>query len=199
MITIIDYGMGNLRSVEKALQRVSCTTQITNNPEEVIAAEKLVLPGVGAFGEAKHNLDRLGLTPAILQAVQKKVPLLGICLGFQLLFAHSEENGNHSGLGIFPGSVRLFPQGLKVPHMGWNQVQIVRNNRLLENIPDNSFFYFAHSYYVELEPNDFVIGTTEYGLNFVSVVGKDNIWGMQFHPEKSQKWGLEILKNFSQV
>ncbi|SHF09326.1 imidazole glycerol phosphate synthase subunit HisH [Desulforamulus putei] len=200
MIAIIDYGMGNLRSVQKAFQRVGCQAEIVRDPAAVDAAPAVVLPGVGAFGDAMENLQRTGMIEAIYRAVDAGKPFLGICLGQQLLFESSEEFGITRGLGIFPGAVKRFPEGeLKVPHMGWNQVAIARPSPLLEGVPDGSAFYFVHSYYVEPADPELVITHTEYGLPFASVVGRRNVFGIQFHPEKSSTLGLRILENFGKM
>lgn len=196
MITIIDYGMGNLRSVQKGFEKCGYPAIITKDPEEAKKAEGLVVPGVGAFGDAMRNLRASGMDKVILEAAEQQKPLLGICLGQQLLFAASDEWGFTEGLGIFPGRVRRLPPGLKIPHMGWNQVEFVQTCTLFKDIPDQSAFYFVHSYYVDPESEDIVIGRTEYGIKFASVVGKNNVFGIQFHPEKSSVLGLRILRNF---
>ncbi|MSS70385.1 MAG: imidazole glycerol phosphate synthase subunit HisH [Candidatus Latescibacteria bacterium] len=199
MITIIDYGMGNLRSVQKAFERGGHPATITNRAEEVAQATRLVLPGVGAFGEAMDNLRKGALIAPLLNAVGKGVPLLGICLGQQLLFSRSEEMGDHAGLGLLPGRVRRFPPSLRVPHIGWNQAHIQRPSPLLKGIPDHAFFYFVHSYYVDpADPTD-TLTTTDYGIDYASIVGRDRLFGIQFHPEKSQDLGLRLLKNFAEM
>jgi glutamine amidotransferase len=194
---IIDYGMGNLRSVEKALEAAGGQARLSSDPDAVRRAERLILPGVGAFGDAMENLRRSGLERAILDAVGSGKPLLGLCLGLQLLFDESEEFGRHDGLRLIPGKVRKF-QGaaLRVPHVGWNQVESVRQDPLLDGIPDGSYFYFVHSYYVEPGGAADVLCRTEYGLPFCSVARRGNIWGAQFHPEKSQTAGRQLLRNF---
>jgi glutamine amidotransferase len=197
MIAIIDYGMGNLRSVQKA----GAEAEIYATPEGLERAEALVLPGVGAFGQGMENLRARGFLPAIHQRVENGTPLLGICLGLQLLFEESEEMGRHKGLGLFPGLVKRFgaaPGGepLKVPHIGWNQIHPVRPSALLEGIPAGSYAYFVHSYYAEPRDESVILATTDYGLDFASVVGRDHIFGLQFHPEKSQAVGLRMLQNF---
>jgi glutamine amidotransferase len=201
MIAIIDYGMGNLRSVQKALQKAGAEAEIYATPEGLERAEALVLPGVGAFGQGMENLRARGFLPAIHQRVENGTPLLGICLGLQLLFEESEEMGRHKGLGLFPGLVKRFgaaPGGepLKVPHIGWNQIHPVRPSALLEGIPAGSYAYFVHSYYAEPRDESVILATTDYGLDFASVVGRDHIFGLQFHPEKSQAVGLRMLQNF---
>ncbi|AEF94590.1 Imidazole glycerol phosphate synthase subunit hisH [Desulfotomaculum nigrificans CO-1-SRB] len=200
MIAIIDYGMGNLRSVQKGFAQVGYQADIVQDPAAVEAAPAVVLPGVGAFADAMENLKRAGMIEAIHRAVAAGKPFLGICLGQQLLFESSEEFGATKGLGIFPGVVKRFPVGeLKVPHMGWNQVAIQRPSPLLEGIPDGAAFYFVHSYYVQPADPALAVTLTEYGLKFASIVGRDNVFGIQFHPEKSSTLGLRILKNFGRM
>lgn len=199
MIAIIDYGMGNLRSVQKGFEKVGVEAVVAGDPSRVEEAAGVVLPGVGAFADAMANLREAGLEEAIHRAVAAGKPFLGICLGQQLLFEASEEWGHAKGLGIFPGMVRRLPDNLKVPHMGWNQVEIVRPNPLLEGIPGGSSFYFVHSYAVDPADEDLVLTLTEYGVRFASVVGRENVYGIQFHPEKSSALGLRILENFGRV
>jgi glutamine amidotransferase len=198
MIAIIDYGMGNIHSVKKALERYGAKIKVSNHAKEIAACEKIVLPGVGAFGDAMQELARQGLVPLIKDEVKNKKPFLGICLGMQLLFDRSEEARECKGLGIIKGEVRRFAvSDLKVPHMGWNQLK--KNSEvcpLLKNIPDNSFVYFCHSYYPEPNDQQAIAAATDYGINFASVVWKDNVYGAQFHPEKSQEIGLKMLENF---
>lgn len=197
-ILIIDYGMGNLRNVQKALEFVGATAHISSQADDIGQAAGLVLPGVGAFGDAMDNLRAAGLIGPILQAVSENKPLLGICLGMQLLFDQSDEMGLHRGLGLIAGQVTRFAQGLKVPHIGWNQLQLVRpDDPLLQGIPDLGFAYFVHSYYVAPADTSCVLATTHYGLDFASVVGRGRVWGAQFHPEKSQDVGLRLLSNFA--
>ncbi|MCK4904780.1 imidazole glycerol phosphate synthase subunit HisH [bacterium] len=202
MIAIIDYGMGNLRSVSKALESVGAKTIVTNKPEDIKSADAVILPGVGAFYRGMENLKDKKLLPVISEAVKSKKPFLGICLGLQLLFTESEEHGISKGLGLIKGRVKKFSSGLKIPHMGWNQIRLKTEDQrpktinLFKDIPDESYFYFVHSYYVEPEDKNTIIATTNYGENFVSAINKDNIWGVQFHPEKSSDLGLKILKNF---
>lgn len=200
MIAIIDYGMGNLRSVQKGFAKVGIQAEIVQDPAAVDVAPAVVLPGVGAFADAMENLHRSGMVEAIERAVQQGKPLLGICLGQQLLFESSEEFGQTKGLGIFPGTVKRFPaSSLKVPHMGWNQVEVKKATPLLEGVPEGSAFYFVHSYYVESSDPEVIVTLTDYGLKFASVVGKDNVFGIQFHPEKSSTLGLRILENFGKL
>lgn len=199
MIAIIDYGMGNLRSVHKGFEKVGVKTAVVSDPALVDKADGVVLPGVGAFADAMSNLRSTGMAEAILRAVKEGKPFLGICLGQQLLFDASEEWGYTEGFGIFPGQVRRLPEGLKVPHMGWNQIEIVRSDPLLEGVPDRSSFYFVHSYAVEPADKEIALALTEYGVHFASIVGKNRVYGIQFHPEKSSALGLKILENFGRV
>ncbi|MDD2703712.1 MAG: imidazole glycerol phosphate synthase subunit HisH [Candidatus Omnitrophica bacterium] len=198
MIAIIDYGMGNIHSVRKALESAGAEVSVTNKTGDIEKCDKVVLPGVGAFGDAARELDETGLSGALRQAVQEKKIFLGICLGLQLLYDFSEESLNAAGLGILKGAVRKFKPGqdLKVPHMGWNQLRKRAECPLLKDVPDEADVYFCHSYYVDPEERETAAGVTRYGLDFASLVWKNNIYGVQFHPEKSQKTGLRIIKNF---
>jgi glutamine amidotransferase len=199
MIAIVDYGVGNLRSVQKALERVGATAIVTDDPAALDAAEGVVLPGVGAFGDGMANLQARRLIDPLLRQVRQDKPLLGICLGMQLLFEESEEMGHHRGLSLLPGRVLRFPEGnLKVPHIGWNQLRIAECD-LLDGINDGAHAYFVHSYYVAPEDPADVLATTAYGLEFASVVGRGTIFGAQFHPEKSQDVGLRLLSNFAHL
>jgi imidazole glycerol-phosphate synthase subunit HisH len=194
---IIDYGMGNLRSVEKAVAAVGGRPFITGDPEAVRKAARLILPGVGAFGDAMINLRQNGMDAAIRDAVLAQRPLLGLCLGLQLLFTHSEEFGSHEGLNLIPGKVLKFNDpGLRVPHVGWNQTEGSRPNPLMEGISEGSYFYFVHSYYVEPDRADDVLRWTSYGHRFCSIACRGKVWGAQFHPEKSQDIGKRLLRNF---
>jgi imidazole glycerol-phosphate synthase subunit HisH len=203
MIAVVDYGMGNLRSVQKALQRVGGSAEIVSSPGEVLAAEKVVLPGVGAFADAIDRLRSTGLDEVVLRRIDDGVPFLGICLGFQLLFDISYEDGEYTGLGVLPGKVVRFDfppsvtgQKLKIPHMGWNRLQVRSNCPLFGDLPTDASVYFVHSYHaVPLNP-DVTATTTEYGYTFCSSVWRENIFAMQFHPEKSQAVGLRMLKHF---
>lgn len=199
MIAIIDYGMGNLRSVQKGFEKVGVEAVVAGDPALADRADGVVLPGVGAFADAMANLRAAGMDGAIHRAVQSGKPFLGICLGQQLLFEASEEWGYTEGLGIFPGRVRRLPDGLKVPHMGWNQIEIRRPDPILMGIPDRSSFYFVHSYVVDPAEESVVLTQTEYGVRFASIVGRNNVYGIQFHPEKSSALGLKILENFGRV
>ncbi|SFQ97266.1 imidazole glycerol phosphate synthase subunit HisH [Desulfoscipio geothermicus] len=196
MIAIIDYGMGNLRSVAKGFERMGVSVRVTGNPKQLTEARGVVLPGVGAFSDAMRNLYDLGMVEAIHRVVEQGKPFLGICLGLQLLFESSEEWGTTSGLGIFPGRVRRLPSGLKIPHMGWNTLVIKQPCPVFTGIPDDAAFYFVHSYYVDPADPGLTAGSTEYGIEFTSVAARDNIFGIQFHPEKSSALGLRILQNF---
>ncbi|MFZ5595413.1 MAG: imidazole glycerol phosphate synthase subunit HisH [Bacillota bacterium] len=199
MIAIIDYGMGNLRSVEKGFEKVGAKVGIVKDPEEIGRAKGVVLPGVGAFADAMANLKKSGMDVAVRRAVDEGKPFLGICLGLQLLFEASEEWGHSKGLGILPGMVRRLPEGLKVPHMGWNQVRVRRAHPIFSDIPDNSSFYFVHSYYVDPEEDSVKCGVTDYGTEFTSAVARNNVIAIQFHPEKSSTLGLRLLRNFGGI
>jgi len=196
-IAIIDYGMGNLRSVQRAFEHVGAEVVVTANREIIEAASAVVLPGVGAFGQAMANLERVGLVDVIRQVIPQGRPFLGICLGLQLLFEGSDEMGEHRGLGVFGGWVKRFEAGLKVPQIGWNQVHIQQASPLLEGVADGSYAYFVHSYYVAPADPKIILATTDYGIDYASIVGRDNVFGIQFHPEKSQAVGLGILRNFT--
>lgn len=196
MIGIVDYHLNNLRSVQKAFEKVGAESFISDDPVRLRKADKLVLPGVGAFGSAMENLRSLGLQPVIKDHAAAGRPLLGICLGMQLLFEKSYELGEYQGLGLLKGVVRQFSSDVKVPHMGWNQVEVVKPSPLLTGVPEGSFVYFVHSYYV-VPSEEITLTRTEYGARFTSIVERGNIAGIQFHPEKSQTAGLQLLKNFA--
>jgi imidazole glycerol-phosphate synthase subunit HisH len=196
MLTIIDYGAGNLRNVYMAFRRLGVEARVTADVAEIRHAEVLVLPGVGAFGDCIASIRALGLEDTIVGAIRADVPFLGICVGLQLLFEVSEEMGEHRGLGILAGRVRRFPQGLTVPHMGWNQIRQVRSVPLWNGLPDESYAYFVHSYYVDPEDQTIVAGMTDYGVSYTSAVATGNLAAIQFHPEKSQNVGERILRNF---
>jgi glutamine amidotransferase len=196
MIAIVDYGMGNLRSVEKGFQKVGVEVTVTSNPRVIDDADAVVLPGVGAFRDCIRNLTDLSLTESVVRSIEKGKPYLGICLGLQVLFSESEEFGRCKGLDIFRGRVVRFGAGMKVPHMGWNTVAIEKRPPVFEGIEDNSYFYFVHSFYVVPEDRGIVAGTTDYNGSFTSMIWKDNVFATQFHPEKSQGLGLIILKDF---
>ncbi len=190
--------MANLGSVRKAFEHVGAEVRISGDPDDLRDTSHIVLPGVGAFGDAMKNIRRHGVDEAVIEAVHNGVPFLGICLGLQVLFSGSEEKGMHTGLDIFKGRVRLFTEGL-VPQIGWNQAHIKRDDPIMEGIPDHSYFYFVHSYYVDPVEKDDVITETDYHIDYASIVGRDKIWGIQFHPEKSQETGLRILDNFTKI
>lgn len=195
-LIVIDYGAGNLRSVVKALTAVGCTPLVTSDPPTVDRARRLVLPGVGAAGQMMRSLRNLGLDEAVCGYVQSGRPFLGVCMGMQVLMGWSEEDGGQQCLGVFDGTVRRLDAGLKVPHMGWNAVQQHRAHPLWNGIPDGSYYYFVHGYAVCPAREDVVAGTTEYGLPFPSAVARDNVFGTQFHPEKSGRLGLQLYRNF---
>ncbi|MFP4056617.1 MAG: imidazole glycerol phosphate synthase subunit HisH [Candidatus Brocadiia bacterium] len=200
MIAIVDYGMGNLRSVHSALRRLGLAAEIAGQPSRIADAQAIILPGVGAFGEGMDNLRAAGLDALLPRLARQGRPLLGICLGLQLLFGWSEEHGRHQGLGLFAGGVVRFPQDLTVPHMGWNQVEPAGSpSPLLEGIAPGSHFYFAHSYHVEPDDRGTVVATTDYGGPFASVVGGERMFGVQFHPEKSAAVGERLLANFARL
>ena len=198
MIAIIDYGMGNLRSVQKGLERVGYEAVVTRDVSQILCARGVVLPGVGAFSACMENLGKFGLTEPIRQIVRQKKPFLGICLGFQLLFSESEEFGKQKGLDLFAGRVVGFhaDENLKVPHMGWNRIEKKTDSLFLEGISNGDYVYFVHSFYVVPDNRSIVATTTEYGDSFVSSIATDRLFACQFHPEKSQELGLRILANF---
>ena len=201
MIAIIDYDAGNLKSVEKALIFLGETPVITRDREELLAADKVILPGVGAFGDAMDRLHQYGLVDVIKEIVKKGIPFLGICLGLQLMFESSEESPGVEGLGLLPGKILKIPEtpGMKVPHMGWNSLKIDPNSRLFKGIPDGSYVYFVHSYYLKAREEAIVKATIDYSTHIHASVEKDNIFACQFHPEKSGTVGLQILSNFAQL
>lgn len=199
MIAIVDYGMGNLRSVQKAFEKIGVTARIVPFPRDLERARGIVLPGVGAFGQAMNNLRTIGWDVALRESVARGVPLLGICLGMQLLFESSEEMGQHEGLGILRGAVKRFDGTLKVPQMGWNQIHIKQPSVLLRDIAEGSYAFFVHSYYCAPRDESVILATTDYGIEFASVVGYENVFGAQFHPEKSQSVGLKMLANFAEL
>ncbi len=198
MIAIIDYDAGNIKSVEKALQYLGEETCVTRDPEEILAAEKVILPGVGAFGDAMQKLHQYGLVEVIKEVVNRRKPLLGICLGLQLLFESSEESPGVEGLGILKGKIVRFPEdaGVKIPHVGWNSLQYPNSGKLFVNVPENAFVYFVHSYYLKAEDPQIVTASAWYGTPIHASVEKDQVFACQFHPEKSSETGLQILKNF---
>lgn len=201
MIQIVDYGMGNLRSVQKACERLSVPAEICTQPAKIADCDKLILPGVGAFRDAIAELRRQGFVEPIKAHVAAGKPFLGICLGLQLLFDVSYEDGTWEGLGIVPGKVMRFPEqtALKVPHMGWNSVSVAPGCPLFTAIPPASYFYFVHSYFVVPDDESVIVGRTEYGQTFASVIQRGKMFATQYHPEKSQKLGLQLLKNFADL
>ena len=201
MIGIIDYDAGNIRSVEKALSYLGEKTVVSRNPETLKNADKVILPGVGSFGQAMENLHRYELVPVIQDMIKEGKPFLGICLGLQLLFESSEESPGVEGLGILKGKILKIPPspGLKIPHMGWNSLHLQNDGRLYRNIPQDTYVYFVHSYYLQAQEPEIVKAVTGYGTEIHASVEKDNVFACQFHPEKSGKYGLEILKNFAEL
>ena len=206
MIAIVDYYMGNLRTVAKAFEKIGVEAKATRDPKEISNASHVVLPGVGAFRDCMKNLTEYGLVDPVVRSIESGKPFMGICLGLQLLFEEGFEFGRHKGLGIIKGKVVRFPSGmesdgaeLKIPHMGWNSVKMEKRSPLMKGIPDNSFFYFVHSYYAAPDDLPVTLTTTGYGVTFTSSIAKDNIVACQFHPEKSQRLGLQLLKNFSEM
>jgi glutamine amidotransferase len=195
-IVIIDYGLGNLRSVQKAFEHAGARVSISSNPSEITNADALILPGVGAFCDGIKNLNQIKNT--LYDAVNNGTPLLGICLGMQLLLSESEEDGHHHGLDLIPGRVVRFPPTRKIPHMGWNNLNIKKHTPLLEGIPNQSYVYFVHSYYVDTKP-EHTIATSEYSVEFAAIIQKNNIIATQFHPEKSGKVGLQMIRNFLEM
>jgi len=197
MILIIDYGMGNLRSVEKAFAYLGHKAVVSDDPSFLKEADGAVLPGVGAFGDAMRELDTRGFIPLVRGMVEEGKPFLGICLGYQLLFESSQEDPGVIGLALLEGEVIRFPDEVKIPHMGWNDAMIRKSHPILNGVDDGSFFYFIHSYYVSLKDENDALTMTDYGLDFASGVARDNLVAFQFHPEKSSKTGLRILDNFA--
>ena len=201
MIAIIDYDAGNLKSVEKALKSLGQETVVSRDSSVIKAADKVILPGVGSFGDAMNNLDHFNLVDTIKDIAESGKPFLGICLGLQLLFEKSDETPGAEGLSILPGEILRIPpsEGLKIPHMGWNSIKIKDNARLFKDVPDNSYVYFVHSYYLKAADEDIVAATTEYSTHIHASVEKNNIFACQFHPEKSSDIGLRILNNFANL
>lgn len=201
MICVIDYGMGNLRSVSKALEKSGAKVLVSSEASDIERADKIVLPGVGAFGGGSEELQKRALFEPIRDGIAQKKPFLGICLGMQLLFEESEESPEVQGLAVFPGKVRRFQTSLKIPHMGWNEVKIrKKDSRAFKGIASKDFFYFVHSFYAVPQNPGIILGTTEYGgEEFASFVSEGPVWACQFHPEKSQDAGLQILKNFADL
>lgn len=198
MIAIIDYGAGNLHSMKNALDFLGADSIVTGSAEEILKADKVILPGVGAFGDAMKCLDECGLTETVKKAALSGKPFLGICLGLHLMFEESEESPNVCGLGIFSGKIVKIPDGknLKIPHMGWNNITVTKDSKILKGIGDNPYVYFVHSYYVQTQERDIVSACTEYGQKLDIAVERNNIFAVQFHPEKSGDTGMQILRNF---
>ncbi len=201
MIAIIDYDAGNIASVEKALHFLGRETVLTREEKAILEADQVILPGVGSFGDAMGNLRRFGLDQVIEEVVRRKIPFLGICLGLQLLFESSEEAPGVAGLGILKGSIRKIPaaEGLKIPHMGWNLLRLCNDGRLFQGISQEPYVYFVHSYYLQAQEEEIVRATAEYGVSIHASVEKGNVFACQFHPEKSSRVGLQILKNFASL
>lgn len=201
MVAIIDYDAGNIKSVEKALLHLGEEVIITRDREQILNSDKVILPGVGAFGDAMEKLRSYGLDKVIYEVVERKIPFLGICLGLQLLFEKSDETPGVKGLGILPGEILRIPdkEGIKIPHMGWNSVKIKENARIFKDVPQDSYVYFVHSYYLKAGREEDVAETTEYSTLIHAAVEHDNVFACQFHPEKSSEIGLKILKNFVEL
>ena len=201
MVAIIDYDAGNIKSVEKALLHLGEEVIITRDREQILNSDKVILPGVGAFGDAMEKLRSYGLDKVIYEVVERKIPFLGICLGLQLLFEKSDETPGVKGLGILPGEILRIPdkEGIKIPHMGWNYVKIKENARIFKDVPQDSYVYFVHSYYLKAGREEDVAATTEYSTLIHAAVEHDNVFACQFHPEKSSEIGLKILKNFVEL
>ncbi len=199
LIAVIDYDSGNVRSVSKAIEFIGSSAKITKDADDIISSDGVILPGVGAFGDCMNKLKQYNLIDTIYKYIDTKKPFMGICVGLQLLFEKSLEFGEHDGLGIIKGTVKHFPQkkGFAIPHMGWNTINILKSNPIFQGIDNNSYFYFVHSYYGKTPENE--LSQTEYITTFTSSINKDNVWGVQFHPEKSQSNGLKVLKNFCNI
>lgn len=201
MVAIIDYDAGNIKSVEKAIQFLGEEAIITRNPDEILSASSVILPGVGAFGDAMEKLHKYNLIPVIQEVVKQQIPFLGICLGLQLLFEKSDESPGVEGLGILEGEIKRIPDKgeLKIPHIGWNSLKFPNEGRLYQGISEDSYVYFVHSYYLDAKEDDIVVATTEYGTKIHASVEKGNVFACQFHPEKSSSVGLKILENFLKI
>jgi imidazole glycerol-phosphate synthase subunit HisH len=196
MICIVDYDAGNLRSVQKAVEYLGVQATVSSKASDIQRADKIIFPGVGAFGNAMESLNRLKLVTPIVSAIQQGKCFLGICLGMQLLFQMSEENIGVTGLSVLQGRVKRFPMHLKVPHLGWNELVQSSTSPLWKDVPENSYFYFAHSYYVVPEDTSIITGVSDYSMTFPVAIQKGNLFGLQFHPEKSQHVGLQVLNNY---
>jgi len=195
-IAIVDYGAGNLGSVANAIVKLGYEPNITGKPSEVLSAAAVILPGVGAAGDAMENLKAIGMADVIRQLIETKRPLFAVCVGLQILFSGTDEGGWHECLSVIPGTVKRLPPGLKIPHMGWNQVKQRAKHQVFDAIPDGANFYFVHSYYADPQDRSVIAGTTDYGIPLCSVIIKDNLVATQFHPEKSGDWGLKMYSNF---
>jgi glutamine amidotransferase len=199
-IAIVDYNMGNIKSVENAFRRIGADVKVTAKPEIISGAKAVVLPGVGAFRDAIGNLKRLGLFECIMDTIARDKPFLGICIGLQVLFEYSMEGAKSLGLGIFKGSVEKIPDGVKIPHMGWNKIGIIKKeSRLFQGIVSGESFYFVHSYHAVCADREIISSITDYGIDIVSSIEKGNAYAVQFHPEKSSTYGLKVLKNFMEI
>ena len=196
MIAVIDYGAGNIRNVVNAINKLGYQVELTSNPDVILAADTVFLPGVGAAGDTVSSLRKLNLVEPVRTIISENRPFMGICIGLQVLFTETEEDGGQTCLDAFSGTVKKLPEGQKIPHMGWNQVKQLTPHPIFEGIPDNTNFYFVHSYYVEPEDKSLIAGMTEYGTKFCSIIAKGNVVGTQFHPEKSGDMGLKIYDNF---
>lgn len=201
MIAIIDYGAGNIQSVCKAMQFIGCDCVITHDKNEIMQADGAILPGVGSFGDTMNTMNEYGINDTVVDFISTGKPFLGICLGLQLLFPSSEESPNAKGLGIFDGTITKIPsgKGLKIPHIGWNSIEINKNSRLFKGIENNSFVYFVHSYFLNAADKSIVAAQAEYGVKIDAAVEKNNVFATQFHPEKSGETGLKILLNFANI
>ncbi len=199
MVSIVNYGVGNLKSLQNAFRFLGIQSQLVDKPEEILQAERLILPGVGAFGYAMQNIRELDFQEVLAEKANSGTPMLGICLGMQVMLSVSYEKGEHQGLNFVPGQVRQFDVDLKIPQMGWNEIECVDNSLLLKNLPASKFAYFVHSYICVPNDADSMIATCEYGERFCAAFASENFYGVQFHPEKSQELGLQILKNFTEI
>lgn len=201
MIAIIDYGAGNIQSVCKAMKFIGCDCVVTRDKNEIMQADGAILPGVGSFGDTMDTMSEYGIKDTVIEYISTGKPFLGICLGLQLLFPSSEESPNAKGLGIFDGAITKIPsgEGLKIPHIGWNSIEINKNSRLFKGIENNSFVYFVHSYFLNASDKSIVAAQTEYGVKIDAAVEKNNVFATQFHPEKSGETGLRILRNFADI